>query len=175
MKRITARYVNSQKHWLTRLLAKRQLRAIGEYIFGNDVLDIGCGCGAVEAVYGKYAHNFTSCDIEDNNIYGLSVNVCAATALPYENGQFDTVLMVGVLEHIDRAADAIQEVKRVLRPRGQFIVVIPRGILWPLAWLFRPTDSVRLHAAFKMPTTGLQLAEKKWIIPGLFQLRVYER
>ena len=43
-------------------------------------------------------------------------------ALPFEDESFDTVLSCGVLEHVESPDASLEEIRRVLRPRGTFYV-----------------------------------------------------
>jgi ubiquinone/menaquinone biosynthesis C-methylase UbiE len=43
-------------------------------------------------------------------------------ALPFEDGSFDTVLSCGVLEHVERPGDSLDELHRVLRAGGRLLV-----------------------------------------------------
>jgi SAM-dependent methyltransferase len=45
--------------------------------------------------------------------------------LPFSDASFDRVLAIHVLEHLTDLPSALDEVRRVLRPDGQFVVVIP--------------------------------------------------
>ena len=45
--------------------------------------------------------------------------------LPFPDGHFDRVLAVQVLEHMPDLPPALDEIKRVMNPGAQFIVVIP--------------------------------------------------
>jgi SAM-dependent methyltransferase len=45
--------------------------------------------------------------------------------LPFEDDHFDRVLAVQVLEHMPDLPPALDEIKRVMKPDGRFIVVIP--------------------------------------------------
>jgi SAM-dependent methyltransferase len=51
----------------------------------------------------------------------------SADALPFDDGSFDIVLSVEMLEHVPAAAraDALREMFRVLRPGGRMIVTFP--------------------------------------------------
>ncbi len=43
-------------------------------------------------------------------------------ALPFADGEFDTVLSCGVLEHVQRPGDSLAELHRVLRPGGRLLI-----------------------------------------------------
>ena len=49
----------------------------------------------------------------------------AEARLPFEDGAFDRVVAIHVLEHLPNLPAALDEVRRVLRPGGAFSVVIP--------------------------------------------------
>ena len=44
------------------------------------------------------------------------------TAMPFADHSFDAVLAISVLHHVDLKEAAVQELRRVLRPRGLFSV-----------------------------------------------------
>jgi SAM-dependent methyltransferase len=49
----------------------------------------------------------------------------ASEHLPFPDDHFDRVLAVQVLEHIPNLPPALEEIRRVMKPAGRFIVVIP--------------------------------------------------
>ncbi len=55
--------------------------------------------------------------------------------LPFADDEFDRVLAIHVLEHLTDLPPALDEVERVLRPDGHFVVVIPceGGLAYSLA------------------------------------------
>jgi SAM-dependent methyltransferase len=53
-----------------------------------------------------------------------------AAALPFPNESFDVVVALEVLEHVIAPLSAADEVKRVLRPGGTFIVTVPNVAYW---------------------------------------------
>jgi SAM-dependent methyltransferase len=57
----------------------------------------------------------------------LTTGVADARDLRYENNEFDTAFSVSVLEHIPEHGDkeASEEVSRVLKPGGRFVVTVP--------------------------------------------------
>ena len=58
--------------------------------------------------------------------------------LPYGDDEFDHIVCVEGLEHIENPANAIREFARVLKPQGQMIISVPNimNIEERLKWLF---------------------------------------
>lgn len=51
--------------------------------------------------------------------------------LPFENNSFDIVTCLDVLEHIVEDGEYLQELKRVLKPKGKLIIFVPAiQLLW---------------------------------------------
>jgi SAM-dependent methyltransferase len=54
----------------------------------------------------------------------------------YETGHadetFDLVFLLEVLEHLDYPADALKEIRRILKPNGYLILGVPREPIWCL-------------------------------------------
>jgi ubiquinone/menaquinone biosynthesis C-methylase UbiE len=48
-------------------------------------------------------------------------------AMPYAENQFDTILLISILEHLrpDEQARAFEEIRRVLKPGGQVVYGVP--------------------------------------------------
>lgn len=67
-------------------------------------------------------------DVEYLDARGLRVQACdiEAEALPFDDHSFDVVVFAEVLEHMGRnAMQALQEMRRVLRPGGMLFVTTP--------------------------------------------------
>ncbi|MDE5622282.1 MAG: class I SAM-dependent methyltransferase, partial [Alistipes sp.] len=47
--------------------------------------------------------------------------------LPFDDGSFDCVISFQVIEHIERDAEFVREIHRVLRPGGRFVVTTPNA------------------------------------------------
>ena len=91
-------------------------------------LDIGCGQGfLLEAVT---AHEKFGVDISRTAIEGAKRRTKAEYCLgiieelPYPNGYFDVVTGIGVMEHFLDCPSALNEISRVLRKGGCFIVLL---------------------------------------------------
>jgi ubiquinone/menaquinone biosynthesis C-methylase UbiE len=94
------------------------------------VLDVGCGTGEF-ASCALTARVDVGVDISSNairrahksNMYS-SLNVASADCLPYSTGMFQTVISISVLEHITCPINVLREIRRVLRPGGEFLATI---------------------------------------------------
>jgi len=128
-----------------------------EYIFNKisdkkpkKILDVGCGRGFY--VFGCSLFNFIK-EIHglDNNDEYLKIakRNCVdkriklrkgnAYSLPYPDKYFDFIICSEVLEHLKNDNKGLQELHRVLKPKGTLIITVPNKnfpFLWdPLNWL----------------------------------------
>jgi len=117
----------------------------GEIKGDEKILDIGCGTGAVTI---KIAKNLSTGKVVGIDVFkgmsGNSPNIALRNAeiegvidkveiqngnaldLPFENNSFDIVTMGSVLHEMhteENVIKALNEVKRVLKPKGKFITV----------------------------------------------------
>ena len=95
------------------------------------VLEIGCGTGASLPYYGEGVEQLVATEPdpymmakakERARALGLELDLrpAAAEALPFEDGTFDTVVSTLVMCSVRDPARALAEVRRVLKPGGQF-------------------------------------------------------
>jgi SAM-dependent methyltransferase len=90
------------------------------------VLDVGCGIGD----FVKFRKQTTGTDINPETVkfckrQGLDVVQMDIDRLPFSSGEFDGVLLDNVLEHIKSPKSLIEEVYRVLKPSGTFLIGVP--------------------------------------------------
>ena len=69
-----------------------------------------------------------------------NVRIGEAAELPFEDGSFDLVTALDVVEHLDDDAAAFREMRRVLRPGGLLLVTVPAH-----RFLWGDQDEVNLH------------------------------
>ena len=100
------------------------------------ILDVGCGTGANLKMLAAYG-TAEGVDISPQAVdfcreRGLdSVKLGAAEQLPYENGSFDLVTALDVVEHLDDDVAGLREMRRVLRPDGRLLLFVPAFMfLW---------------------------------------------
>src|ERR1044072_1180285 len=63
----------------------------------------------------------------------LDVGCCTGEYLPYDDGTFDLVTALDVVEHMDDDLAGLKEMRRVLRPGGRVLLFVPTFMfLWGL-------------------------------------------
>ncbi|HEX5602840.1 MAG TPA: methyltransferase domain-containing protein, partial [Pyrinomonadaceae bacterium] len=116
------------------------------------ILDVGCGTGANLLMLSNYG-DAEGVDVSEDALAfcrerGLTnVKLGAAEALPYEDGTFDLVTALDVVEHLDDDLAGLREMRRVLRPGGRALLFVPTFMfLWGLQ------DDVSNHRRrYRMP------------------------
>ncbi|MGW3150758.1 class I SAM-dependent methyltransferase [Streptomyces sp. NPDC001177] len=111
--------------WLPRLL-----RA---WVPSGRVLEVGCGAGTDHAMIAAIARETAAVDLSERCVRltqtrldledrpGIA-QVADAENLPYPDATFDGAYSFGVLHHTDHPEKAVEEIRRVLRPGGTFMV-----------------------------------------------------
>jgi glycosyltransferase involved in cell wall biosynthesis len=123
---------------LNRVLSNLAVRRFEAY---GRVLDVG---GGHSPSYWRYLvtrrwMRKTTLDIDPRVQPDITLNL-EQEPLPHADGHFDTVLMFNVLEHLNSRSKVVAEVRRVLRPGGEFLGVVP----FLVAVHPDPSDYVRL-------------------------------
>lgn len=122
-------------HSATRGAVERQVRGVERYLpfVRGRVLDWGCmhaPDAAILRLLGRTDLDLMGCDVFPPETFpafhGFS-GLCYQSLdhhyrLPYPDEHFDTVIGDGVLEHVPNDTLSLQEVYRILKPGGHFIV-----------------------------------------------------
>jgi ubiquinone/menaquinone biosynthesis C-methylase UbiE len=119
---------NFEQPWLTDVVPFHQMA-------GKRVLEIGFGPGYDAIKFIKAGADYSGVDITPENVertkkhlahFGLTPNVQQGDAenLPFPDTTFDVVYSNGVLHHVPDMEKAFREARRVLKPGGQFIVLL---------------------------------------------------
>jgi len=102
------------------------------------ILDVGCGTGANLLMLSEYGEA-EGVDVSEDALAfcrerGLDrVRLGAGEQLPYEDGTFDLVTALDVVEHMDDDLAGLREMRRVLRPGGRVLLFVPTFMfLWGL-------------------------------------------
>ncbi len=110
------------------------------------VLDIGCNRGSIEFLF----HSLHEQKAKNTHMEGLDISEEAIRQarklnlpnckfqsysggrLPFENEQFDLVVLVEVIEHVVDKNELLDEIYRVLKPSGKLFLTTPNPDCWPL-------------------------------------------
>lgn len=107
---------------------------------GEEVLDIGSGCGGRTAYYLLHGN--------PSSVVGLDISTLRASvarqsvrqlcdegriffavglgeSLPFEDGSFDLILSYDVFEHVQNLPEVLRECHRVLKPGGRLCALFP--------------------------------------------------
>ena len=159
-------------------------RILAEELIGGEVngrreprlLDIGCGTGANMKTFGR--HGMTAGI--DTSIEALhfcqkrglqTVAVSAVERLPFDDGSFDVITALDVLEHTDDDLDALREIRRVARDEAMLLIAFPAyGFLW--SEHDEALKHRRRYTAYelrnKLTVTGYEVVRTSYFITTLF-------
>lgn len=104
------------------------LEEAAQYAHGR-MLDLGCGNKPYKAMFADRVSEHVGCDVVQSSEHCVDI-LCPATAIPLEDGAFDTVLCTQVIEHVADHALVLKEAFRLLKPGGTLILSAP--MYWPL-------------------------------------------
>jgi SAM-dependent methyltransferase len=136
---------------------------------GKDLLEIGTGIGADATRWAAYARSYTGADLTAEAVSATKIHFehlklkgnilqANAEALPFSSDSFDIVYSHGVLHHTTNIQKTFDEIYRVLRPGGQFIVMLyAKG---SFNYWIRIQFYFRLRLLFELFKSGLGLKPK---------------
>lgn len=121
-------------------------------VAGLDVLDVASGEGYGSALLAQVARSVIGVEYSGSTAGVAAANFPRpnlrflqgdARALPISDASIDIVVSFETIEHFDRQADFLREVRRVLRPDGLFIVSTPdRDVYSPVT---SPANPYHVH------------------------------
>lgn len=119
------------------LYRRRVELALAECRGGDRILEIGFGTGLTFLNLAEMYREIHGLDLTADvpqvksvfDALGLKTFLQNGNVLnmPYEDGYFDTVLLISILEHLkpEEQSQAFAEIKRVLKPGGQVVYGVP--------------------------------------------------
>lgn len=154
-----------------RLLIDRQDRwlvdLVGPYL-GQRLLEVGCGWGNVLRLIDAKVSEITAIDIDQESVDHVNVlyaqsdsitahvaDICDEASLDHLELGYDAVLTINVLEHIEDDSRALRNMKRMLRPGGHLLIVVPAH-----PSIYNQMDrSIGHHRRYSRAALAEQLAE----------------
>ena len=127
------RYVNSKKQAEKNLIIVRRLFGQIDLKNKKNLLEVGCGIGiATSYLARRYKLNVIGIDLDPEQVEIAKNNhkeneyleyfQADVSELTFENNQFDMILSLDVLHHIPNWKKALNEISRVLKPDGFYII-----------------------------------------------------
>lgn len=126
---------------------------LGNSVVNGRVLDIGCGPNHLGYWSEKLGKPFRIVGMDFSDIVfeafrSLETRVVAGTApeLPFRSDHFEAVMLSDILEHLspEHATTALNEVCRVLKPKGRAFLNIPNRLAWKNSALYNDPSHVWL-------------------------------
>jgi SAM-dependent methyltransferase len=125
------RYTPFHPQWFAYLFELKRYKRVGQLAEGR-ILDIGSG-RQVLCRYLKTSTAYFSLDSQETGLEWYNAKPSTfgdAEKLPFNNGSFDTVVLLEVLEHLPNPIIALQEAQRVLKKDGLLVLSTP--FLYPI-------------------------------------------
>lgn len=107
-----------------------RIKMILPHIRGR-LLDIGCGINKLSKVYGD------GIGIDVYQFGGADFIFENTTDIPFNNESFDTITIVGALNHIPKKKEVLREMHRVLKTDGQLIITMIPPMISKIWHFFR--------------------------------------
>jgi ubiquinone/menaquinone biosynthesis C-methylase UbiE len=182
-----ARWRSSALGSITERLERQLILALVGDVKGCRVLDIGCGDGELALELKKRGATVVGIDSSSEMIAAakaraerentdVSFQLAKAEKLPFPDGQFDIVTAVTILCFVDDAAPVFQEVARVLRLGGRFVIgELGKWSTWAAGRRIRAWLGSRLwrRGRFRTARELSGLAEGAGLVVGTVRGAVY--
>lgn len=163
---LEAMIATDDRHWWYRG-RRRVLRAVLDNLAlpaSCRILDAGCGSGRTLDELSNYGEvcgvDLSSTAVATSRARGHEAWVAAVEELPFEDGLFDLVTCLDVVEHTPDDRRTLRELRRVTRPGGVLLVTVPAH---PVLWSAH--DEANLHYRRYTRRTLLDAAiESGWMV-----------
>ena len=133
----------------------------------GDLLDVGCGRGAILKLLASRANRSVGVDIDANarqlaraelmlaGIPDCSLRKGDMYRLPFGDGEFNTIIIDDVLADASRPVQALEEARRLLKPGGRLFILE--------SVMRRPVKAVQSLLAEWSKAAGLRLAPARLV------------
>lgn len=130
-------YLCSPESYLIYLMHIATYRYALQYVSGKQVLDLGCGTGYGTALIADQCSAICGVDISNEaiayatqkyhapNLTFRTIHKIEDDRLSFPDESFDVILSFQVIEHLSDTSAYLEEIRRLLKPNGIFIVATP--------------------------------------------------
>lgn len=141
------------------LIRANEIRVLDRVKFEHPNLDVGCGNGIVaKVILSKRNEKFDwGIDLSAKEISYAKKSgsykkckVASVYNLPFKDGEFACVFSNSVIEHIPDLDKALNEISRVLKKNGEFVITVPSPYLTQYLWGYQFFKSIRLKILAKL-------------------------
>lgn len=134
-------------YYLTRIIESEIIYDLLELKEDYTMLEIGCGNGFYSALFSPHVKKIHSGDLESPcasthtmgivkakslldklNVSNVSLSSFSGVRLPFRDETFNLVFTSSTLEHIPDREKAVKEIRRVLKPGGRAVIIVPNFI-----------------------------------------------
>src|ERR1043166_587794 len=134
-------------------------------VAGKDILEVGCGEGMM---FDGTAMSPVQMDVSITRVSRASGKcrflLCAdGYDLPFRDASFEVVLLIAVLEHTREPRRILAEARRVLKPGGRAVMVVPNDVTMSAGRLALRNFPIRYPDHVTFTTPGKM---RRWLADG---------
>jgi SAM-dependent methyltransferase len=100
------------------------MAALADKITGK-ILDVGCGQKPYENMFKSSQYTGLEIDSPENRLHKKADYFYNGTTFPFQDSEFDSIIVNEVFEHIFNPAEFLMEINRVLKPEGLLLMTVP--------------------------------------------------
>ncbi len=125
-------HIRLYKKSVTKQLKFRHLRALAGDCAGKRCLDLGADNGVISYLFRQAGGDWSSADIDPRTVelirglVGGDVRRIENDRLPYADAEFDTAVIIDMLEHLADDRGFLLDLARALKEGGTLVVNVPR-------------------------------------------------
>ena len=128
-----AKYPYNKDHFLSPVTIaayNNLLSVFDQYRTTGNILDVGCGRGwlldvAMEKGWNAFGTEFSNIAIEKCRKKGIKMQAGVLRIDDYEPEQFDVIVLIEVIEHINYPIEELQNIYKLLRKGGLLYITTP--------------------------------------------------
>jgi 2-polyprenyl-3-methyl-5-hydroxy-6-metoxy-1,4-benzoquinol methylase len=118
-------------------------------------LDLGAGAGLTSFRIRESGFHVVAADVNAEQFVPKDIcchKIDLDQPLPFAEGEFDLVMALEIVEHLESPRAFLREVARVLRPGGTLILSTPNIVSWQSKWrfLFRSEFTLFFNASTRV-------------------------